>query len=500
MSRVFAAGSSEQAVVDSTPVTAAPITVACWARCTDTGSNFGRRVVGIGDKDVTNHNWGLRFSDVLGTQTIRWAAIGGGSEAVASASGNWVNNTWHHVAGVEASSTSRFAYLDGAVGSENTTSISPSGADRVSIGVIAESAPNAAEYFTGDIAEVGIWDVALTAAEILALSKGVLPKYIRPANLVFYAPMGRDDTAVRDLVGGLSLTLTGTSASAHPRVFRKRPRVYGAPTPLTTTVTPGNASLTVTGYAPVIQYGYIPSTASLTTALYAPTVSTSSGTILIPDTANLTLSALAPITTLGVTPDTASLTIAQFAPVVVYVLHPANGALSVSGLAPLLLETLPTAAPTALVLTQQTPNAIVGTSLTPGTGSLTTGIYAPTLSYGYIPGTGSIVTAQYAPDLLYTINLPSAASLVVTQKTPTVIATIDAFGRVVLFNAVNTDPVGSIRFGVASTDPVGSVKFSVSATDPVGSIEFSVAATDPVGTIKFSTAGSTVTFNEPEEI
>lgn len=200
------------------------MTVACWARCTDTGSNFGRRVVGIGDKDSTTHNWGLRFSDVLGTQTIRWAAIGGGSEAFAAATGNWVNNQWHHVAGVEASSTSRFAYLDGSAGSENTTSVSPSGADRISIGVIAESSPNAAEYFTGDIAEVGIWDVALTAAEILSLSKGITPPNIRPANLVFYAPMARDDSAVRDLVGGLSLTLTGTSASAHPRVFRKQPR------------------------------------------------------------------------------------------------------------------------------------------------------------------------------------------------------------------------------------------------------------------------------------
>lgn len=223
MSRVFAAGSTESAVYDGTPpVTAAPFTVAAWARRTDTGSF--RTVIGIGDKDVTNHQWYLQMYD-FGSKSVKWEVQAGGTTANSTAPGNWVQNQWHHVAGVEASSTSRTCYLDGSPdATPDTTSRAPSGADRISIGKVAESSPAAGEYFTGDVAEVGVWDVALTDAEIASLAKGVTPPNIRPANLVFYAPMVRDDTVVRDLVGGLSLTLTGTSASAHPRVFRKRPR------------------------------------------------------------------------------------------------------------------------------------------------------------------------------------------------------------------------------------------------------------------------------------
>lgn len=224
MSRVFAAGSSEHATYDGTPpVTAAPFTVSLWARCTDSGSSIFRRAFGLGDKDVTNQQWSINFRN-FGGRSVQFTVQTASGE-VTSQTGAWSPNQWHHAAGVEASSTSHTAYLDGVAATTNTTSRAPSGADRISIGKPAESSPASSEYFTGDIAEVGIWDVDLTAAEILSLSKGVTPPNIRPGNLVFYAPLVRDDSAGRDLVGGLSLTYTGTSASAHPRVFRKNPRM-----------------------------------------------------------------------------------------------------------------------------------------------------------------------------------------------------------------------------------------------------------------------------------
>lgn len=227
MSRVFAAGSTESAVYDGTPpVTAAPFTVAAWARRTDTGSF--RTVLGIGDKDVTNHQWYLQMFD-FGSKSVKWEVQAGGTAANSQAPGNWVQNQWHHVAGVEASSTSRTCYLDGSPdATPDTTSRAPSGADRLAIGKVPESSPGAGEYFTGDIAEVGIWNVALTDAEIASLAKGVTPPNIRPGNLVFYAPIVGKHSPEPDLVGGLSLTLTGTSASAHPRVFRKLPRLAAA--------------------------------------------------------------------------------------------------------------------------------------------------------------------------------------------------------------------------------------------------------------------------------
>lgn len=66
-------------------------------------------------------------------------------------------------------------------------------------------------------AEVGIWNVALTAAEVASLAKGMTCDKIRPQNLVFYAPLVRD---LQDTKGGLTITNNNTATVAnHPRVY-----------------------------------------------------------------------------------------------------------------------------------------------------------------------------------------------------------------------------------------------------------------------------------------
>ena len=72
-------------------------------------------------------------------------------------------------------------------------------------------------FFTGDMAEVGIWNAALTAAEIASLAKGMTPDKIRPQNLVFYAPLVRN---LIDQKGGLTITNNnGATVSNHPRIY-----------------------------------------------------------------------------------------------------------------------------------------------------------------------------------------------------------------------------------------------------------------------------------------
>ena len=66
-------------------------------------------------------------------------------------------------------------------------------------------------------AEVGIWNVALTAAEIASLAKGMTCDKVRPQSLVFYAPLVRD---LIDVKGGLTITNNNTATVAnHPRVY-----------------------------------------------------------------------------------------------------------------------------------------------------------------------------------------------------------------------------------------------------------------------------------------
>jgi hypothetical protein len=66
-------------------------------------------------------------------------------------------------------------------------------------------------------AEVGIWNVALTAAEIASLAKGMTCDKVRPQSLVFYAPLIRN---LQDVRGGLTITNNNTATVAnHPRVY-----------------------------------------------------------------------------------------------------------------------------------------------------------------------------------------------------------------------------------------------------------------------------------------
>lgn len=67
----------------------------------------------------------------------------------------------------------------------------------------------------GRIAEVGIWDVALTDVEFLALASGVSPILVRPANLKGYWPIWAVASPDVDLSpNSINATLSGTAALA----------------------------------------------------------------------------------------------------------------------------------------------------------------------------------------------------------------------------------------------------------------------------------------------
>lgn len=125
-------------------------------------------------------------------------------------------NVWQHVAGVFSSQTSRRTYLNGVAGTENTTDIgSQNTATDILIG--ARRNTGIGNYFQGSIAEVGIWNAALTADEIASLADGITCDKVRPQSLVFYAPLTRE---LQDVRGGLSITNNNTATVAnHPRVY-----------------------------------------------------------------------------------------------------------------------------------------------------------------------------------------------------------------------------------------------------------------------------------------
>jgi hypothetical protein len=69
----------------------------------------------------------------------------------------------------------------------------------------------------GKIAEVGIWNAALTAAEVASLAKGMTCDKVRPQSLVFYAPLVReliDQKAARAITNNNAATVAD-----HPRIY-----------------------------------------------------------------------------------------------------------------------------------------------------------------------------------------------------------------------------------------------------------------------------------------
>jgi len=127
-------------------------------------------------------------------------------------------NTWYHVAGVYESATSRKAYINGSndsAANDNSNSVTPSGVNLLTIG--GRFNTTIGSYFPGDIAEVGIGNAALTAAEVASLANGMTCDKIRPQSLVFYAPLVRD---LIDAKGGRTITNNnGATVANHPRIY-----------------------------------------------------------------------------------------------------------------------------------------------------------------------------------------------------------------------------------------------------------------------------------------
>lgn len=205
-------GTSQRLTVGSSPVSGLPITMAAWIRPT---SISGTRTLMSIYSSTDSDRVALYFSGATpGVYTVN----DGVSGAIAQ-SGTASQNSWGHLAGVVSATNSRVAYWNGAAGTIGTTSITGLATfNRIVVAARPEGANNTmGEFASGDIAEVGVWNVALTAAEIQSLAKGMTCDKVRPQSLVFYAPLVRD---LIDVKGGLTITNNNTATVAdHSRVY-----------------------------------------------------------------------------------------------------------------------------------------------------------------------------------------------------------------------------------------------------------------------------------------
>jgi hypothetical protein len=197
-------------------VTSMPLTMACWAR---TSINSGFQVpLNLRRNAAANDRQGYQI--YISGLNPRAATADSSGLSNANATASATLNTWFHAAAVFAAANSRASFINGGNKGTEATSRSPTGIDRMLIGVEGESGGVATPWApagTGDIAEIGIWNVALTDAEVLTLSKGFSPLLVRPQNLVHYMPLVR---GLIDRRGGKTLTMTGSlTISDHPKII-----------------------------------------------------------------------------------------------------------------------------------------------------------------------------------------------------------------------------------------------------------------------------------------
>lgn len=220
MSRLYDDASSHTSTVNSTPVTAAPFTMAGWGR-TDDNTTQGTWC-SVCDKDVSNNMFDARINGSSSGRNEARIEDSGGSSSSAGTTTNASNNVWYHLAAVYESSTSRHAYIGGGSKGSGTASRSPTGSDRVAVG--SKGVASDGEFFSGRIGHVAIWNVALSDQEVASLAAGVLPLRMRREALVFYCPQNGNSSPETEIMGARNMTLTGPPTKAEdppiPGFFR----------------------------------------------------------------------------------------------------------------------------------------------------------------------------------------------------------------------------------------------------------------------------------------
>ncbi len=164
-------------------------------------------LVWVGDKDDTRRfNCLLVGSDGTVRAVTRWPPT---EQAVAETVATASTNTWTHGIATFDGTNNRRAYLNAGSEAINTDTRGSMGGDidRHALGRFADSSPG--NYWHGDIAEVGIWNVILSAGERQELASGVSPLRVRRDDLLRYYPVWGVGTGERDMAGSGNLLAEG---------------------------------------------------------------------------------------------------------------------------------------------------------------------------------------------------------------------------------------------------------------------------------------------------
>ena len=219
MARLFNDAVSDGTHIDQAVVSGYPFAVSQWIRRDASIECVSFTLV---DKDSNVHSHIIQPQPAGEIRVLSQDASGSSAAFTIS---QITNGVWAHVTALFVSATDRRVFLNAAGKVTDATSRTPLNLDRTAIGYWARSSP--VHYFSGDIAEVAMWDLSswtgatdsdkadLFETIIPALASGYSPMMF-PLGIQAYWPLIR---GLNDIAGGYNVTASGTVVSNHTRII-----------------------------------------------------------------------------------------------------------------------------------------------------------------------------------------------------------------------------------------------------------------------------------------
>lgn len=181
-------------------------------------SDTWRRIFDLSATSLLNYSG---FIGVAYSAELYFAdGAAGYANAAVSAGTLPTDSSWSHVVGTKSSSSNRVVWLNGVSKGTNSTDVSSVGSrTNVTIGYSPNWDPT--PHQIGALGECAVWNVVLSDGEISALASGVSALRVRPASLIFYAPMESPSTnSDVNVIGKIVTHSGGVTETAHPRIYR----------------------------------------------------------------------------------------------------------------------------------------------------------------------------------------------------------------------------------------------------------------------------------------
>lgn len=218
MSRSFTGSSSQYLNLGSAVVSGPPFTIAAWFYLENSSHTFYSM--------PSIHNSSTTDAGNYHALEVDSSAVYAESKVLAADVGNYATSSaapsigaWQHACGVFSATNSRAAYLNGGNKGTNAGTFAPT-VNMTDIGRLRAFAASPI-YGTGRVAEVAIWDAALTDEEVASLAKGFAPHLIRPGNLVSYWPLLGNTSPEIDIISANGLTLVNAPTKIeHPPIYK----------------------------------------------------------------------------------------------------------------------------------------------------------------------------------------------------------------------------------------------------------------------------------------